>query len=192
MELLFATGNRHKAEELRAILPNHRITTPEDIGVEFKHEETGKTFGENALGKAVSLHMLTGKVVIADDSGLCVDSLGGAPGIYSARYGSTPEGGILSREEKNVLLLAELENISDRSATFVCAMTLLFSAHRHYTIQEILEGTIVFEPRGIGGFGYDPLFYVEKYAATLAELPDGVKNKISHRGRAASVLSRLM
>lgn len=192
MEILLATGNAHKKEELQAILPEHTILTPQDLGIAFDFEETGKTFLENAQGKALALHQITGKPVLADDSGICVPALGGAPGIYSARYGSRPGEPDLESPERNALLLKNMEGKEDRRAFFVCSMTLVFGEYRHYTIQETVEGVLTTEPAGTGGFGYDPLFYLEEYGKTIAELPAEEKNRISHRGRAGARMAKLL
>ncbi len=138
---------------------------------------------------------MTGRPVIADDSGLCIEALGGAPGIYSARYGS-PEGGPdLESGERNSFLLENLKDFSgraERKATFVCCMTAILSDYRIYSVQETMEGFITDEPYGKGGFGYDPVFFLPKKGMTVAELPENEKNKISHRGRAAEKLGRLL
>ena len=152
----------------------------------------GATFLENSLLKARSLFELTGKPVISDDSGLCVKGLDDAPGIYSARYGS-PEGGPdLESHERNSFLLSNMKHLKGaaaREAVFVCCMTAILDDYRVYTIQETMEGHITDEPAGCGGFGYDPVFFLEQYGKTVAELGDGEKNKISHRGRAAERLA---
>lgn len=188
MVLWFATGNPHKRNELAAILVGADIRIPADAGLAFDPDEDGKTFLENALIKAHSLYRLVKAPVIADDSGLCVDALDGRPGIRSARYGS--EGGrVLDGVERNLLLLRELEGAASRRARFVCAMALMLSEDRFFAVQETLEGEISAEPRGQGGFGYDPLMYLPERGLTVAELPDGEKNAVSHRGKAAKALS---
>jgi XTP/dITP diphosphohydrolase len=188
MTIWFATGNTGKRTELAAILPSHTIKIPADEGIPFDPEETGATFAENALIKARELQRLVSKPdspvpVIADDSGICVDALDGRPGIYSSRYGS--EGG-LNREsaDRNTLLLRELGDNPLRSARFVCAMVLLWSDDRFFLVQETLEGEIIREERGTGGFGFDPILYLPQYGRTVAELPEEEKNRISHRGKA--------
>jgi XTP/dITP diphosphohydrolase len=186
--LWFATGNAHKRDELAAMLSGADIRIPADEGLEFDPDEDGKTFLENALIKARALYRLVKAPVIADDSGLCVDALDGRPGIHSARYGS--EGGrVLDVMERNLLLLRELEGAASRRARFVCAMTLMLDEHRLFAVQETLEGEICAEPRGQGGFGYDPLMYLPERGLTVAELPDGEKNAVSHRGKAVKAIS---
>ncbi|MDR1177787.1 MAG: RdgB/HAM1 family non-canonical purine NTP pyrophosphatase [Spirochaetaceae bacterium] len=184
MILWFATANEHKRKELAAVLKGHTIMTPADRAMEFDPEETGAAFYENALIKARALYALVKEPVIADDSGLCVDALGGRPGIYSARYGSET-GKKLDSPARNALLLNELGGEKNRNARFVCAMVLLLDENRFFLVQETLEGTIVSRARGEGGFGYDPLLYLDEKHRTVAELPDDEKNALSHRGRAA-------
>lgn len=143
---------------------------------------------ENALLKGLALYQRVHEPVIADDSGLCVDALGGRPGIYSARYsGPGGDGGNkkLSSEERNELLLQELGDTDQRSARFVCSMVLVLSEYRFFAVQETLEGTIVRQGRGSGGFGYDPLLYLKEWGKTVAELSEDEKNTLSHRAKAA-------
>jgi len=199
MNIWFATNNAHKKEELQAIL-NTKLKIPSEEGIEFDPDETGLTFYENALLKARELRkILRNKdAVIADDSGLCVDALEGRPGIYSARYGSE-NGKKLTSEQRNNLLLDELGDNPKRSARFVCAMVLLFGEDRFFLVQETIEGEIVKGremSRGMGGFGYDPIFLVPSLGRTAAELSSQEKNSISHRGKAgkhiASILKNLL
>jgi XTP/dITP diphosphohydrolase len=220
MTIWFATGNAHKKAELAAILADHDIRIPAEAGVpeltDFNPEETGGAFLENALIKARELYRLVREPVIADDSGLCVDALGGRPGIYSSRYGSNEgygssghsggKGGQkLSDGERNALLLEELnrleetrrsekpETAPDRRARFVCAMVLLYSPDRFFIAQETLEGEIVRHTgRGSGGFGYDPILYLPDKGCTVAELPEAEKNRISHRGKAGRVIAKIL
>ncbi|MDR2803217.1 MAG: RdgB/HAM1 family non-canonical purine NTP pyrophosphatase [Treponema sp.] len=187
MVIWFASGNEHKRGELAAILPEVELRIPSDAGIDFEPEENGETFLENSLIKANALYRLVREPVIADDSGLCVDALGGRPGVRSARYGT--EGGCrLDTVARNELLLRELRNETNREARFVCAMTLLFGEYRFFAAQETLEGELLREQRGSGGFGYDPLLYLPAQGCTVAELPADVKNKLSHRARAAAAL----
>ncbi|GHT57274.1 non-canonical purine NTP pyrophosphatase [Spirochaetia bacterium] len=220
MTIWFATGNTHKKAELAAILRaailrDHEIHIPADAGINFDPEETGSTFLENALIKARALYRLTAESgqpgkglsspVIADDSGLCVDALGGRPGIYSARYQGIgrygSEGGNLvggkkpDAAERNALLLDELGDKTNRKARFVCAMVLLFSEDRFFVAQETLEGEIISRAegkRGSGGFGYDPILWLPEFGRTVAELSEEEKNRISHRGKAAKALAKLL
>jgi XTP/dITP diphosphohydrolase len=206
MTLWFATGNAHKKAELAAILPGHTIKIPSENGIVFEPAETGASFLENALIKARALYRLVREPVIADDSGLCVDALGGRPGIYSARYGSglspgagerengTP-GGKLSDRERNALLLAELGDNPRRSARFVCAMALILGEERFRIAQETLEGDLVLNPgdaRGNMGFGYDPILYLPQEGRTVAELSEEEKNRLSHRGKAGRIIAAFL
>lgn len=191
MKIYFASGNTHKREELSRILANHEIILPLDEGISFNPEETESTFLGNALIKAKALYTLTGKPVIADDSGLCVDALGGAPGVLSARYGSVP-GHILSTDEKNKLVLFQMKGVMDRKCRFVCAMVFYFSPDRFYSVQETLEGSIVIEGRGSAGFGYDPIVFLPEYGKTVAELEPEKKDRCSHRGKAGRHLATLL
>ena len=186
--LVLASNNRHKAEEYRRILGSWTIGIPGDLGISFDFEENEQTFAANALGKALALHEALAAAgnaspVLADDSGLCVRSLDGAPGVLSNRFGATAEGN-LSAEAKNGLLLERMDGATDRSAFFVCAAVLLFSRDRYFLAQEILEGSIADAPRGNGGFGYDPVFLIPRIGSTVAELDPETKDRYSHRGQA--------
>jgi XTP/dITP diphosphohydrolase len=132
-----------------------------------------------------------GDGVIADDSGLCVDALGGKPGIYSARYGSV-RGRKLEDKARNALLLREMANNPNRKAHFVCAMVLLYSEDRFAAVEETLEGELISEERGTGGFGYDPILFLPEYGKTVAELSEDEKNRLSHRAKAARGIAALL
>lgn len=191
MTIWFATGNAHKKQELAAILRGHEIRTPADAGIAFDPEETGSTFLDNALIKARALYGLVKEPVVADDSGICVDALGGRPGVLSARYGSE-DGAKLDSAERNALLLRELGDAADRSARFVCAMVLMLSEDRFFVAQETLEGEIVAEGRGRGGFGYDPVMFIPALGKTVAELSEADKNRLSHRGKAGERIAAIL
>ncbi|WP_059369654.1 RdgB/HAM1 family non-canonical purine NTP pyrophosphatase [Treponema endosymbiont of Eucomonympha sp.] len=192
MTLWFATGNAHKRDELRAILPEHEIKLPSDAGIVCAPEETGVTFLDNALLKARTLYALVHEPVVADDSGLCVDCLGGRPDVYSARYGGE-RGGRLTVSERNALLLREIGDSPLRSARFVCAMALLLDENRLCFVQETLEGEIIRDgARGTGGFGYDPLLYLPERGCTVAELSEAEKNAVSHRGKAGQGIAAVL
>jgi XTP/dITP diphosphohydrolase len=135
---------------------------------------------------------LSGKPVLADDSGLSLPGLGGEPGVYSARYGSEVYGEKLDAPVRNRYLLSRLKGIEDRRAFFVCCMVAVLEEYRFYTVQETLHGEIVDTPSGRGGFGYDPIFYLPERERTVAQLPEGEKNRISHRGKAGAVLNSLL
>jgi XTP/dITP diphosphohydrolase len=204
MHLLLASGNAHKRREFAALFPEDTILTPPDIGLDFDHPETGTTFLENALGKAQALRHLCESspteelsagipVIIADDSGICVDALEGAPGLYSARFGSDLPDPPRSDEERTALLLQRLEGRSDREAHYVCAMVALFSTERFAVAQEVWEGRITEEvSSGTGGFGYDPVFLVPELGMTVADIGDERKHRISHRGKAAAQIKKLL
>jgi len=195
MKTWFATNNNHKKMELEAIL-NTSLIIPSQEGILFCPEETGSTFHDNALIKARELKKLVGKddIIIADDSGLCVDALNGRPGVLSARYGME-NGQKLTSVQQNKMLLEEIGDSSmERSARFVCAMVLLFSNDRYVLVQETIEGCLVKsdEIKGEGGFGYDPIFLVSGYGKTMAELSSQEKNAISHRGKAGKIIADII
>ncbi len=191
-ELLAATGNMGKLAELRELLRDS-VAALYSLG-DFQGipevEEDGSTFAENAIKKGLSAARATGKAVIADDSGLEVDALGGRPGVLSARFAG--EGA--SDAENNARLLRELAHVpnEERTAAFRCVIALCFPDGRSLTFTGELPGLILKEPRGSGGFGYDPLFLVPECGLTLAELPTEVKNTISHRGRAIARLKEYL
>lgn len=177
MKIVFATSNPHKLHELNEICA--------DSGIEFVLPsegfapiENGSTFEENSLIKAKEAFRLSKTYSLADDSGLCVDALDGAPGLYSARYAGT-------QDEKIEKLLGELKGFENRRAKFVCCVTLLDDKGEmiFQTVGEC-HGSIVKERKGINGFGYDPIFKADNYDCTIAELSEEEKNKISHRGKA--------
>ena len=191
MKFWLATNNEHKKRELEAIFSGHTLVTPGSVGLVFDPEESGSTFLENTLIKARALYDLVHEPVLADDSGLCIDALDGRPGIYSARYGST-NGKKLESWERNELLLKEMEQITNRRARFICSMVLLFNHDRFFVVQETLEGEIIRESRGSGGFGYDPILYIPERGCTVAELSEDEKNLISHRGKAGRAVAQLL
>jgi len=201
MRILLATNNAHKRDEFRSIFPDDEILTPGEMGVDFDVEETGETFLENAMLKAYALQSrlcdlenedeFADVAIVADDSGLCVDALGGAPGIYSARFGS-PDGGRteLAAPARNQLLIDALEAAKTRAAHFVCSMVALLGNDRIAVAQESWMGEISEAPSsGTGGFGYDPVFFVPGLGKTAADLSPEEKNRFSHRGRASRVLA---
>ena len=190
MELILASGNKHKLREIDAILHSVRVIAPVDIGVTFAFEETGDTFFANAIGKALHLNRITRRPVLADDSGLSVQSLEGAPGVRSARFGDTADGRHLDDRERYELLLETLEGENNREAAFVCCMVVLAGPDQFLAAQESCEGVITTHPEGEGGFGYDPIFRPSGFDLTMAELSSETKNKISHRARALMVLSK--
>ena len=191
MKIIMASNNRNKLKELSEIVPEHDFVLPADIEIDFDFDETGSTYLENSLGKALALHKIVGLPVIADDSGLSVPALGGEPGIYSARYGS--EGNEkLSDSDRNNYLLEKMETVKDRRAFFVCSMVFLIDEYKFFTAQETVEGTITHKPAGENGFGYDPLFYIDQFKKTAAELSPEEKHSVSHRGKAGRVIAEII
>ena len=184
--ILLASNNGKKIAELSAILASFgiEIKAQRDYGIEDV-PETGLTFVENALIKARHAARQSGLPAIADDSGLCVPALGGAPGIYSARYSGEGDAG------NNRKLLAALENVQDRRAYYVCLIVYLRHADDPLPIiaQGLWHGTIALEARGDGGFGYDPLFIPDGYTQTAAELTTDEKNRLSHRAQALTAFA---
>ena len=177
MKIVFGTNNKHKIYEVNNIAKNS--------GVEFilppagcEPEETGENFEENAIIKSKAGAILSKMPCLSDDSGLCVEALGGAPGVYSARYAGT-------QQEKIKRLLTELNGFENRHAKFVCCMCLTDKEGKilHITKGEC-AGNIIYEPQGTNGFGYDPIFMPAGSELTLAQINDEEKNRISHRGRA--------
>ena len=193
MELFVATGNTHKLVELGPALPGHILRLPSDAGIEgFEVEEDGSTFLENAVKKAMSLYRLVGRPSLADDSGLSVRALDGAPGILSARYGAAVGKGRLDAADRNAYLLANMASKADRACAFVCCLVLVLSEERVFTVQETCTGELLREPRGAGGFGYDPVVYLPELGKSVAELTIEEKNRLSHRGRACARMSALL
>ena len=189
MKIYLATGNRHKLDELALMFPEHQIVLPSDEGIPFAFEENGTTYFENCFGKAQTLFDAVRAPVLADDSGLSVFCLGGAPGIYSARYGK--EDGCQTSGDQIDRLLKAMESEDDRRAAFVCCLTMIFAPYRFVTVQETVEGVIGRIKSGSGGFGYDPIFYPIGSRRSFAELLPEEKAAVSHRGKAAAALRRL-
>ena len=180
-KIILATKNKGKVAELQGLLAplDIEILSSADVGVTQEIEETGTTFLENAMIKAKTVCELTNLPAIADDSGLCVDALDGAPSVFSARYA----GECASDKDNNQKLLRELQGVSteNRRAYFACAIALFLPDGRHITSEGICNGYILENPKGEGGFGYDPLFYCPEFDKTFAEIPIKIKNEISHR-----------
>jgi XTP/dITP diphosphohydrolase len=182
MKLILASRNRHKLEEIRTLfdLPGLELSSALDHPEIPDVEEDGKTFEENAVKKAATLARAMGCWALADDSGLEVDALGGAPGVYSARYAGEP----VSYPANNQKLLRELRGATDRRARFRCVVALASPLGKARTVEGRCEGRIIHEIRGAKGFGYDPLFVPDGFEKTFAEMESSAKNRISHRGRA--------
>jgi XTP/dITP diphosphohydrolase len=181
MKLIIATRNKHKLQEIREIfrLPNLELVSALDFPEIEDVVEDGTTFEANAIKKAVTLARATGLWALADDSGLEVDALHGAPGVYSARYAGEPA----DYQANNRKLLKELEGATTRRARFRCVIALSDPAGATRTVEGRCEGSILHEARGDKGFGYDPLFVPEGYKQTFAEMDGPLKNSMSHRGR---------
>ncbi len=186
MKIIAATKNKNKLREFGEILKGFEIISQEEAGVDIDVEETGTTFEENSYLKAKAIYDITGITTIADDSGLCVDALGGEPGVYSARYGG--EG--YDDKGRVGLLLKNMKDVPDdeRTARFVCVITLV-GDEGVLTARGECEGRIDYEPKGENGFGYDPVFYVDRFEKTLAEVTPEEKNSISHRGKALKIFA---
>ncbi len=190
MRILIATRNDHKLHEIRAILADSGMEISDLRSVEGAPEElpeTGSTFVDNAIEKARFIYELTGQVAVADDSGIEVDALGGAPGVFSKRF--SPEG---TDQANNAFLLQKLAGVSDRRARYRCVIAVV-GPKGEFVAEGRCEGSIVEGPRGHGGFGYDPYFVPEEFPdRTMAELTLDEKNAISHRGRAFRQLPSLL
>ena len=199
---------------MQAILSKHTIVIPSDEGIEFDPIEDGSSFYENSMIKAKSLYEIVKCPVIADDSGICVDALNGIPGIYSSRYcgpdfpQGRPDGSVISQQDKNTLLINQLNAVlflgkvntcsfrnGPRSAHYTCSMVMYCGTDRFFSAQETMEGKLVErieDAAGTGGFGYDPVFFLPEFNKTAAEISAEQKNKISHRGKAARALLKII
>ena len=182
MRAVLASHNKKKMKEMREILSRLgvEVISQAEAGVDLEPEETGTTFEENARIKARAIMEATGLPAIADDSGLVVDALDGAPGVYSARYGG--EG--LDDTDRWKLLLKNMEGKEDRACRFVCVICCALPDGTEVMSRGTVEGRVAFGPEGDGGFGYDPIFYLPERGCTMACLPAEEKNAISHRGNA--------
>lgn len=214
MKIYLATGNKNKKKEMQELLPEHTILIPSDEGIDFDPDETGTTFYENSLIKARTLYEKVHAPVIADDSGICVDALGGAPGIYSARYAGPdfmqgkPDGSKISQEEQNLFIIQQTNDAvkkgnlpkgaylhGERSCHYTCAMVMYAGPDRLFVAQETFEGALISrieDQAGNGGFGYDPIVFLPEYNKTIAQLTADEKNAISHRGKAVRALQRII
>lgn len=187
-KLVFATHNAHKVDEVRAILPaSVELVGPAALGCHDEIPETGNTLIDNALQKVQYIHDRFGIDCFADDTGLEVEALDGAPGVYSARYAGEPADFAKNRAK----LLAALTGISNRRAQFRTVVSLILNG-KTYFFEGIVKGRIIAEERGVGGFGYDSVFVPDGYDKTFAELPAAVKNSISHRARAMEQLNNFL
>ncbi len=187
-KIVFATGNAGKMREIRLILGDLgcQILSMKEAGADPVIVEDGKTFGENAEIKARAVWQCTGDIVLADDSGLVVDYIGGEPGVYSARY----MGEDTSYEIKNQNIIDRLKEAKgeERAARFVCNIAAVMPDGRVIHTEAAMEGRIAERPAGSGGFGYDPILLIPEYGVTSAELTIEQKNRISHRGKALEAM----
>lgn len=186
MKLIIASNNNHKLIEIKAILGGlfEEILSMREAGIEHETIEDGNSFMENAVKKAKEIAELSGCCALADDSGICVDALDGAPGIYSARFC----GHHGDDEANNRLLLKKLEGREDRGAHYTCAIALVYPDGRQVCAEGYMYGQIGYEEKGENGFGYDPLFFLPEYGCTAAQLSPEQKNQISHRASALHAL----
>ena len=184
--IILASNNKDKVKEVKEILKGYDIISMKEAGIDVDIEENGTTFEENALLKARAIMKLTGQITMADDSGLEIDYLNKAPGVYSARF----MGHDTSYDIKNKALIQKLEGVkgSDRSGRFVCAIAVCFPDGREIVKRGTMEGLIAEEIKGDNGFGYDPIVYLPEYGKTSGELAPEEKNKISHRGKALALI----
>jgi XTP/dITP diphosphohydrolase len=182
VELVLATRNAHKLREFEPLLAPHTVVPlPDEVELP---PETGMTFEENALGKARAAAAATGRIAVADDSGIAAAALDGRPGVYSARYA-----GAGATDEQNLAkLLDEVPDQGDRRVAYVCALAYVTPDGEEHVVEGRCEGTLAHEPRGDGGFGYDPLFLPDGHDVSAAELEPARKNRLSHRGQALALL----
>ena len=182
MEIVLATNNQHKLQEMRAILGGHfdKLYSLADLGIDVDVEETGETLAENSYIKAKAICDLTGKITLADDTGLMVDALGGAPGVYSARYAGEEH----NDDNNRAVRLKNLAGAKDRSAHFSTVITICYPNGEFLTAEGRVDGYIATEEHGDHGFGYDSLFFCPELKKTFAEASAEEKNSVSHRGRA--------
>ncbi|HEY5585345.1 MAG TPA: XTP/dITP diphosphatase [Ruminiclostridium sp.] len=187
--LVVATKNKGKLEEIKKVLLNMTfdVVAMSDMNINIDVDEDGSTFEENSLKKAIEICKVSKTIVMADDSGIEVDFLNGAPGIYSARFGG-PEATDNDRNDKLLNMLKDVP-FEQRTARFVCAIAIAFPDGRSFVVRDTCEGFIDFEGKGNNGFGYDPLFYMQQYEKTMAELGTDIKNQISHRAKALAKMA---
>lgn len=190
MKLAIATNNQHKLQEIRAILGDsfEELLSLKDLGIDVDVEETGTTLEENALIKARAILALSGIATLADDTGLMVDALNGAPGVYSARYAGEEHNDAKNR----ALLLKNLDDVKDRSAHFATVIALCYPDGKTLTASGRVNGEILLSERGTEGFGYDSLFFSTELGKTFAEATQAEKNSVSHRGRALRAMLELV
>ena len=187
MKLIIASNNERKIREIKKILEplGFDVLSQKEANINIEVEEIGNTYEENAILKAEAIYNITKTAVLSDDSGLSIDYFDGAPGLYSARF--KPE---LSSKDTNEYILNEMRNVKDeeRIAYFVCCICFINDNGEKIIVEEKCNGKIAYEAKGDNGFGYDPIFYLEEYGKTMAEISEEEKNKISHRGKALQML----
>ena len=185
---IVATKNRGKLKEIREILADFpfEVVSMEEAGIDADIEEYGSTFEENAMIKARDVSGATGEIVMADDSGLEVDYLDGAPGIYSSRFAG--EGATDGDKNNKLLRLLKDVPFENRKARFVCVIAVVFPNGSSFSVRGTCEGYIDLKPEGDNGFGYDPLFFMQDYNMTMAQMKTEDKNKVSHRGKALGLM----
>lgn len=190
MKIVAATTNKGKIREFQEILGElgYEVVSMHDEGIDVEVEETGSTFAENALIKARAVSLLCDYPVIADDSGLCVEALDGAPGIYSARFA----GDDATDEDRNIKLLEEMKDKENRKAQYVASIAFIFPDGREITTEGTIDGEIMTEEHGNGGFGYDPLFMCTEIGKCFGLATPEEKNAVSHRGRALQKLCKIL
>lgn len=188
-KLIIATNNAGKAREIKAMIEGWEVLSLKDAGIIADVEENGTTFLENAAIKALEISTMTDALVLADDSGLCVNGLDGAPGVYSARYA-----GDGSDASNNAKLIGEIKNMDaeGRKAHFACAMVIAKNGEKLFECEGKVEGEVIPELKGDGGFGYDPMFYVAELGGTFGEISQEAKNEISHRARALKMAAEYL
>lgn len=189
-KIIFATKNQGKLKEIKDKLSEYNVVSMQDAGIEIEIEENGETFEENALIKAKAIAEMCNEIVVADDSGLEIDYLDKAPGVYSARF----LGHDTSYDYKNNKILDMLKNVPDdkRTARFVCAMAIVFPDGSNEVTRATIEGIIGHKIMGSNGFGYDPIFFVPELNKSTAQLSMEEKNKISHRGKALDKIKKIL
>lgn len=187
-KLVVASGNAHKLKEIAEIFQDFEVVSQKQMGFDEEVEETGKTFAENALIKARAAAKALNCIALADDSGLCVDALGGAPGVHSARYSGTHGNDAANR----ALLLKNLEGVTNRKANFTCALALVEPSGKELVVEGKTYGKILVEERGTGGFGYDPLFESDDLKKSFGVATSEEKNSVSHRYRALQKLRTVL
>ena len=186
--LVIASGNKNKLREIAEIFTDYVVISQKEMGFDVDVEETGVTFAENALIKARAAAQALGCIALADDSGLCVDALNGAPGVYSARYCGYHG----SDKENRDLLLKNMQGVADRSAHFTCSMALVYPDGREVVVEGHTYGKILLEETGDGGFGYDCLFESDDLQKSFGLATAEEKNKVSHRFRALQALRQVL